>query len=159
MLNRLLRRDTDRGLATSRLYDQNTFYKAFERDLLRAKQTIVIESPFITQKRLYSLLATLRRMIRSGVCITINTKPLEEQDVYFEGESKAAIVILQDLGVRVLITGGHHRKLAIIDDVVIWEGSLNILSQADSCEIMRRIESKQLARQIMNYTGLDRHVL
>ena len=38
----------------------------------------------------------------------------------------------------------------------LYEGSLNILSQNDSCEIMRRIESTQLAWQMARFIGVDR---
>jgi hypothetical protein len=39
--------------------------------------------------------------------------------------------MLQKLGVQVLYTSGHHRKLAIIDREILYEGSLNIPSQND----------------------------
>jgi hypothetical protein len=71
-------------------------------------------------------------------------------------ESTHAIAKLQHLGVQVLFTGGHHRKLAIIDRQILWEGSLNILSQKDSCEIMRRIPSTQLAWQMTRFIGIDK---
>lgn len=61
---------------------------------------------------------------------------------------------MQDLGIEVLVTGGHHRKLAIIDDNVLWEGSLNILSQNDSCEVMRRIKSDVAANEMIRFTGI-----
>lgn len=35
--------------------------------------------------------------------------------------------ILQQLGIEVLITGGHHRKLAIIDRQILYKGSLNMI--------------------------------
>ena len=67
-----------------------------------------------------------------------------------------AIAELQEIGVKVLFTSGHHRKLAIIDDLVLFEGSLNILSQSDSCEIMRRIEDKVSVLQMLRFIGLEK---
>jgi hypothetical protein len=55
--------------------------------------------------------------------------------------------------------GGHHRKLAIIDRRLLWEGSLNMLSQNDSCEIMRRIESNSLATQMIHFARLDKYLI
>lgn len=63
---------------------------------------------------------------------------------------------MQEKDVLVLYTGKLHRKLAIIDNEIMWEGSLNILSQNDSCEIMRRIVSDVLARQTIEFVGIDR---
>ena len=67
-----------------------------------------------------------------------------------------AVGIMQDLGIEVLMTGGHHRKLAIIDDAILWEGSLNILSQNDSCELMRRIKSDVAVKELLRFTGMKR---
>ena len=54
-------------------------------------------------------------------------------------QAELAIHTLQELDVTVLMAVGHHRKIAIVDDI-LYEGSLNILSQNDSCELMRRID-------------------
>ncbi len=61
------------------------------------------------------------------------------------------------MGVQVLLcSGNHHRKLAIIDRKILWEGSLNILSQVRSREIMRRIEGKELAIQMFKFLRLEK---
>lgn len=140
-------------LAISQLYDQDKFYDAFSRDLKRARTRVVIESPFITIKRLNALLPTLQRLRAKNVSIVVNTKPLEEHEQPMCEQALHAIGILQDIGVTVLMTIGHHRKLAIIDDDILWEGSLNILSQNDSCEFMRRIQSSILTEQMLRFIG------
>lgn len=146
------------GLLSSTLLSQDSFYDAFTKDLLRAKHEVVIESPFISFKRLNSLLPTFRKLARRGVRIVVNTKPAEEQDADYGWQASECITTLQEAGVNVLITGGHHRKLAIIDRQILYEGSLNILSQNDSCEIMRRIHSEQLAVQMINFTGIHKFI-
>lgn len=140
-------------LTISQLYDQDKFYDAFSRDLRRARTCVVIESPFITLRRLNALLPTLRRLRAKDVNIVVNTKPLEEHEQLLYEQASHAIGILQDMGVTVLMTAGHHRKLAIIDDDILWEGSLNILSQNDSCEFMRRIQSSILTEQMLRFIG------
>lgn len=140
-------------LAVSELYDQEKFYHAFSRDLNRAHRRIVIESPFITMKRLNALLPTLQRLRRRGVDIIVNTKPFEEHEQLLCDQAMQAVGMLQNMGVTVLMTVGHHRKLAIIDDDILWEGSLNILSQNDSCEFMRRMRSTILTEQMLRFIG------
>lgn len=130
------------NLSPSCLYNQNTFYDAFLKDLSRAKSVVVIESPFITKKRMQQLLPTFCKLRDKGIRIIVNTKPFNEHDATYRVQAIWAVGVMQDMGIDVLITSGHHRKLAIIDDI-LWEGSLNILSQNDSCEIMRRIKSKK----------------
>lgn len=143
-------------LAVSQLYNQDKFYDAFSRDLRRARTRVVIESPFITMKRLNALLPTLERLRAKGVGVIVNTKPREEHEQLLYDQAIHAIGVLQDMGVTVLMTIGHHRKLAIIDDDILWEGSLNILSQNDSCEFMRRVQSPILTEQMIRFIGADK---
>lgn len=138
----------------SALFDNNTFYKAFERDLRRARQSVIIESPFITRRRMEHLLPLLTKLRRKGMRIVVNTRNPEEHNEKYAIQSEDAVAAMQDIGIKVLYTVKHHRKLAIIDEEVLWEGSLNILSQGDSCEIMRRTYSNDLAKGMMHFIGL-----
>lgn len=144
------------GLVTSQIYDQDKFYDAFSRDLRRAQTRVIIESPFMTMRRLNALLPTLKRLRAKGVNIVVNTKPLEEHEQLLYEQAVRSLAVLQDMGVTVLMTVGHHRKLAIIDNDILWEGSLNILSQNDSCEFMRRIKSPILTDQMVRFIGADK---
>jgi phosphatidylserine/phosphatidylglycerophosphate/cardiolipin synthase-like enzyme len=144
------------SLLSSRLYNNETFYDAFASDLRNAKRSVIIESPFITSKRMNRLLPVLRKLSGKGVQIIVNTRNPDEHDSEYASQAIYAIAMLQDIGVTVLYTVRHHRKLAIIDNEILWEGSLNILSQNDSCEIMRRIDSEQIAMQTVEFTGLAR---
>ncbi len=155
MLSRLLRR-ADNGLASSMLFDERSFYAQFRRDLERAKNEIVIESPFMTSRRVKSLLPILRRAVLRGVKVNVNTRELSEHEGHLRAQAKWALATLQAIGIKVLLTGGHHRKLAILDRKILWEGSHNILSQNDSCEVMRRIESEALSQQMIDFTGLGK---
>ncbi len=138
----------------SALFNNNTFYRAFERDLRRARQSVVIESPFITRRRMESLLPLLTKLRRKGVRIVVNTRDPEEHNEEYAAQAQDAVTAMQDIGIKVLYTVKHHRKLAIIDEEILWEGSLNILSQGDSCEIMRRTVSSSLAWQMIRFTKL-----
>jgi phosphatidylserine/phosphatidylglycerophosphate/cardiolipin synthase-like enzyme len=156
MFSFLKRQTSSIGLTDSKLFSDKDFYAAFQRDLRRCQHEAIIESPFITQRRLSSLLPTLQKLKARRVKIIVNTRdPLSNDDEYMREDAGRAISTLQHLGVQVLFTGNHHRKLAIIDRDVLWEGSLNILSQNDSCEIMRRIESPQLAWQMTRFISID----
>lgn len=142
------------GFLDTHIYDQNGFYEAFIKDLKRAQNEIIIESPFISSKRLGKLIPILQMAVNRGVRVIINTKPPHELDFEQRHHTEQGIAQLQDIGALILYTGGHHRKLAIIDRRVLYEGSLNILSQNDSCEIMRRIQSAQLASQMITFIGI-----
>ena len=160
MLMQLLRRTTNSSpdLLDSKLYDDKTFYPALIKDLNNCCGELIIESPFITRKRLQYLLPPLQNLKARKVRIIINTKDPHELDEERREEAYRAVASLQHKGIQVIYTHGHHRKLAIIDRLILYEGSLNILSQNRSTEITRRIESIQLAWQMAIFIGIDNYL-
>ena len=43
----------------TQMYDEQSFYRAFEKDLYSARKSVIIESPFITQRRIEELLPVI----------------------------------------------------------------------------------------------------
>lgn len=146
------------NLLSSKLYDNEDFYKAFERDLRKASECVIIESPFITTRRMNELYPMLARLGKRGIRIIVNTRNPEEHDEEYNMQATQAIGMMQEMGIDVLYTVKHHRKLAIIDNDILWEGSLNILSQNDSCEIMRRSVSSYLVTEMKSFIGAMRWI-
>ncbi len=143
---------------TSRLYNERTFYGAFADDLACCQREALIESPFLTTRRVRELLPIIREITSRGIQVTVNTRHPQEHEVYLRAEAENWIGLLQSSGVEILFTGGHHRKFAIFDRKILYEGSLNILSQNDSSEIMRRTESVELTQQMIEFIGLGRFI-
>lgn len=151
-----LSRRGDTDLVSSRLYSEQSFYPAFIADVNRARSLLIIESPFITRKRMGLLYPTLKKAARRGVRIVINTRDPQYHDIFMRQQAFEGIAWLQELDITVLRTGSLHRKVAIIDNQILWEGSLNILSQSESCEVMRRTESSHLVSEMIRFTGLGK---
>jgi phosphatidylserine/phosphatidylglycerophosphate/cardiolipin synthase-like enzyme len=146
-------------LVPSQLLNEETFYPALLKDLKHCQCEAVIESPFVTKRRLLMLIPVLRKLKEQRVRIVINTRdPRDNENEHCREDALAALSELQHLGVQVVYTRGHHRKLVIIDRKVLYEGSLNVLSQNDSREVMRRIESVSLAWEMVRFVGADDRV-
>lgn len=143
-------------LLTSKLFSETTFYPDFLKALAKCQSEVIIESPFLTTRRVLMVLPILTRLKNRGVKIVINTRDPFEQEDYMRLEAERSIELLHDIGATILITGGHHRKLVIIDRSILYEGSLNVLSQNDSCEVMRRIKSEVLAEEMLDFLKLER---
>jgi phosphatidylserine/phosphatidylglycerophosphate/cardiolipin synthase-like enzyme len=161
MLSSLLQRHNSPApdLITSKLYNEDTFYAAFEKDLKNCHSEVIIETPFITNRRVYQLLGIFEKLKERKVRVTINTRdPEEHNDNYMREEAHRGLSSLQYAGIHVIFTESHHRKVAIIDRRILYEGSLNILSQNNSREIMRRTESAQLAWQMVRFTKIDKYL-
>jgi hypothetical protein len=142
-----------KDLLKSGLFDEQLFYKTFIKDIKHAKSSILIESPFMTERKALQFARLFKSMSRRGVVIRVNTRNPRHHDRFLEVQAWKALYILRDCGVKVRTYNDlRHRKLSIIDDEVLWEGSLNILSQNNSKEIMRRSESGTLCKQMLKFT-------
>lgn len=158
MLAQLLRRPTNDStdLLDTKLYDEKTFYPAFIKDLNNCGSELIIECPFMTKRRLQCLLPTLQVLKERKVRIIVNTKDPMELDEERRDDAYRSVASLQHKGIQVMYTHGHHRKLAIIDRSILYEGSLNILSQNRSSEIMRRTESIRMVWEMARFIEIDK---
>ena len=143
-------------LLSSSLYDEETFYAAFSKDFKKAQSEVVMESPYMTRRRAKELAPLCLKLTQKGVKVRINTRNPNHHDDNLRIQACIAIKILKDAGVNIrLCNDMRHRKLAVIDKVILWEGSLNMLSHSNSREIMRRTVSRELSEQMLRFTGMN----
>jgi phosphatidylserine/phosphatidylglycerophosphate/cardiolipin synthase-like enzyme len=143
----------------STLYDETTFYQSFIKDLENCSKEVIIESPYITNKRSEMFIPIFNNLLAKEVKIYVMTRDPKEHNENMEYQSEEAISLFERMEVHVLLCiGNHHRKLAILDKRILWEGSLNILSQNKSREIMRRIENKTMALKMFNFLKLYKFI-
>jgi len=141
----------------SGLFSENTFYSAFLNDLELSQSEVIIESPFITNERMKTIWPVFERLVDRGVMVYIMTRDPQEHSPIYAVQSETVIRKFEQLGIQSLICRGrHHRKLAIIDRNILWEGSLNILSQTKSKEFMRRLEGGGFAVNLFHFIGYSR---
>ena len=143
----------------SQPFNEADFYQNFIKDLLNAKQEIIIDSPYITTERVRTFTPVFEHLVNKGINIFILTRQPKEHDSLMSYQARNEIQNFENMGITILPFIGHiHRKLAIIDRSILWEGSLNILSQRDSIEHMRRFEGKETAQQMMTFLKLDKNL-
>lgn len=141
------------------LFDETTFYSKFKHDLLHAEREVVIESPFITNDRTLSLCPVFEQLVARGIKVYVITRDPRKHLLVMRRHAEEVIDYFERIGVQVFITtNNHHRKLAILDREILWEGSLNILSQSDSKEVMRRIEGDGHAKKMFDFLKLGRFI-
>lgn len=143
-------------MKNSQLHDERTFYKSFLQDLDRCTKEVIIESPFITSERMRTFDSVFLKLLNRGVKLYLVTRSPKEHEQYYASQAETEIRKCEEIGIQTLLcVGNHHRKLAILDRKVVWEGSLNILSQIHSREIMRRIESKESANEMFQFLNFS----
>ena len=137
------------------LFNEKTFYREFISDMLNVKKEIIIYSPFVTKFRSEFFSRTFEVLRRRNICVFIFTRPLEEQDYLMRTEIKCALKDYEELGACIFYVPGFiHAKAAIIDREILWEGSLNIFSQRESKEMMRRTADEDMAMQVLAHLEL-----
>ncbi len=146
-------------LVSSRLYDEESFYPQFINDLKHSKKEVIVESPFISSRRMSFLVELFQKLVNRKIKLYVFTRNPQDQKNSLRLQAETAIRQLESMGVQVIIsTDNSHRKLAIIDRNVLWEGSLNILSQNNSREYMRRIQSQVHTKECFNFINLGKYI-
>lgn len=141
------------------LFDETDFYPNFMRDLFQAKQEVIINSPFITSYRSEKMRPILTHLLKKNIRIFIITRPPEEHKDAMREQSLKELSEFEKMGVIVIpLMGNIHQKFSIIDREILWDGSLNILSQRDSVEIMRRYVGNAAVEQLMTFLRLDKNI-
>ena len=138
------------GLVNSRLFDEHSFYKAMSLDLKTARHDVLVETPFITVRRSREIALLFEKIIRKGVMVEVHTRNPNHHDHDLKQQAQLGIKLLEKSGVKVIVHNDmRHRKAAVIDNNILWEGSLNMLSHSNSREIMRRTVSDELCKEML----------
>lgn len=137
------------------LYTEKNFWAQFIKDLKTAKERLIILSPFITIRRSSVLMDYFRAMVGRAIEVRVYTRPKSQQGGEIENQANIVIEQLRTTGIKVIERPSMHQKVAILDDSIAWEGSLNILSHRDSGEQMRRFEGKWTVEEIIRNLELD----
>lgn len=145
------------------IYTEKNFYKIFKHELLLAEKSVVIFSPFIARKRVSEVDDIFRILVEKGIKIYVITRSPVHQGNQSDVDTELMINELKKIGVTVVIASEKvklhnklHEKLALIDDHVCFIGSLNILSQSDSSEMMIPIRSKKSINNLIKYMNIDK---
>lgn len=138
--------------------NESDFRDNFLYDLMRAKEQVIIFSPFMTYNRLSEFLPVLVDCISRGVRVIVITKSLDDFGKKEAFTYEKMHNELKELGVIVIPKKGAHEKLLFFDDNVVWNGSLNSLSYTGTTgEIMTRVNDvafSEMLRQQMKISEL-----
>ena len=141
------------------LFNQKDFCQACAADMEAAKTSISIFSGFVTTQRVATLESLFRRKVAEGVAIRCVTRPPKNNGSIPVEDGKAALDGLEQMGCIVDTRGNIHEKVVIIDEKIVWFGSLNPLSHTSRTdEVMARIEGDKLALQVAVFMALNKGI-
>ncbi len=143
--------------AVTRVYDADRFHVSLLDDIKNAKNFLVIISPFLNMLRVqkFILAREVREALERGIDIIVVTRFPEPKKVSDVREHEKCIEALKNVGIRVVTVKEPtlHFKAVIIDNEIIYLGSINPLSILTYREIpadyMIRFESEALVDEII----------
>lgn len=146
---------TTRKLISGDLYTERNFWAQFFQDLKMIKERLIILSPFVSVRRSGVPMDHFRTMRERGIEIRIYTRPKSQQTGEMVNQVDIVIEQLRGIGVTMIERRIMHQKVAILDNAIAWEGSLNIVSHRDTGEQMRRFEGQSCIEEIIRNLELD----
>jgi len=131
------------------IFDNSNFLPVYSNDIMNASREILIVSPFATKKRTFQMAKNLKIAYANNVNVIIVTRPAEEYKEKDLNTWQEAIDELKSSGATLVLKSNIHQKFAIIDQKIIWYGSINLLSYGSAEESMMRIVSPCIASELI----------
>ena len=141
--------DTPQKQTADAIYDSDSYRPIFEQDLREAAASVIISSPTLSRKRVEQLLALVRPGQENGLKVAVITW---HPDVYRYGKDEHRLALLESLrtgGCEVRFAQDNCLHFAVIDETVVWYGSMNLLSRDDVEDNIMRLESREIAEELL----------
>ncbi len=135
------------------IYNKDSFLPVYNNDILNAEEEIFIVSPFVSRRRVDQMHEYFYKAINKNIKIIVITRPYEDYKEDNRLKALRTIEILKDEGVNLLFKSNIHQKFAIIDERTVWYGSINLLSFGNAEESIMRLESSNIANELMKSIG------
>jgi len=129
------------------IFDHQNFLPVYENDLANVRKEIVIVSPFVTKRRIQQASPLISTALHKQLKVSIVTRPITD---YKEGQTlREMFAELESMGLQIVFKSNIHQKFAIIDQSIVWYGSINLLGYGRSEETMMRLESANIACELL----------
>jgi superfamily II DNA or RNA helicase len=131
------------------IFDNTNFLPVYQNDLMNAAREVVIVSPFVTRRRALQMLPTLEAALAGRVSVVVVTRPTDTYRVKDRLVLEETLSSLQTSGVRLVFRANIHQKFAVIDQKIVWYGSINLLSYGNAQESLMRLASPNIAQELL----------
>ncbi len=141
------------------LFRDKDFQSVCRADIAAARRSVAIFSGFVTPQRTATYASLFQSKLTEGVAIRCVTRPPRHNGSIPEEQGKETLDALEAMGCIVDTRWDIHEKVIIVDDEIIWFGSLNPLSHTGQTdEMMARLEGRPAALQLAAFLSLSRNL-
>jgi len=134
------------------IFDSDSYGAVYEQDLREARSDIIISSQTLARSKVTRMLTILKERQEAGVKITIVTW---HPEACFYGNDIHRIELMETLrnaGFNIELVEESCERYAVIDNEIVWYGSMNLLSKDDVEDNIMRVVSKNIAAELLEMT-------
>ncbi|MFZ0485277.1 MAG: DEAD/DEAH box helicase family protein [Desulfobacterales bacterium] len=131
------------------IFNKDNFLPVFSQDIVAAKKEILIVSPFVRKRRTHQMIQHLKISTGKNIRVIVVTRPKEDFMAKDHGTLQRTLSLLTINGVNIVFKSNIHQKFAVMDQKIVWYGSINLLSYGSAQESIMRIESSNIANELM----------
>ena len=134
------------------IYDMENYAEIYWRDLEEAKSSIIVSSPTLNNPKVNHIIKVLGERMELGVKATVVTW---HPDAYKYGRDDTRMELMERLrkaGFEIRLVEDSCEHYAVIDDEIVWYGSMNLLSKEDADDNLMRVCSREIAAELLEIT-------
>ena len=139
----------DKQEVNNSIFDSLGYLEVFEKDVFSAAKSIVISSPFLSSRKVGWLVDQSDILQKRGVNITVLSLKPEEYPEDGREHHSDLLGRLTSAGIRVKTQSHCHERYAVIDQTLVWYGSMNLLSRGREDDSLMRIISPEIAAELL----------
>ena len=136
--------------ATGIIYDSQNYFQELMNDLLAAKDEVVIVSPYMKKRKAMQILNTLSTAQNNGVKITVVTKSADDYKAAGQATITSLISEMKSRDYRVVDRANVYQRFVIVDNKLVWYGSVNLLAFGGTEESMLRLLNPEIAEELLS---------
>ncbi len=135
------------------IFDSKTYLYTYECDINNANSEVVISSPLLSKHKVNSFLKSIERLQEKGIKFVVITMDSKDHLSEYKDSIQDSISKLIQNGVNVITQKNVYGHFAIIDDEIVWYGSLNFLSKEKDDDNLIRLKNKNIASEIKIFSA------
>ena len=134
------------------IYDIENYAETYWKDLEEANSAVVVSSPRLNNQKVDRIINMLGKRRELGVEVPIVTW---HPDAYKYGKDDVRMELMERLrkaGFEIRLVEETCEHYAVIDNEIVWYGSVNLLSKEDAEDNLMRVCSKDIAAELLEMT-------
>ena len=139
----------DKKQSANAIYDKKSYQEVYIKDLTESNKNVIISSPGINEKKVKQLITLMQKKKETGISVMVLTLSPESYPEKRVEKTRELIEHLVGVGIKVIERSVMHEHYAVIDEEIVWYGSMNLLSGEKEDDNLMRVLSKDIAQELM----------